>query len=152
MEDTVEIGREHLSPFLLGAVDEGAPSAAADTGIGKAAVDAAERIERRLHRILDGGGIADVADAGVDLAGTGGHGRRSALVFVGVAAPDRDVAAGGVECLRDAESDAAIAAGDDRCAACEVEDAHGCFHLVWRTLGRAFNDGQMFRANHGQGY
>ena len=52
VKDAVEIGGKHLSPFFFGSVDEGAPSAAADAGIGKAAVDAAERIERRLHRIL----------------------------------------------------------------------------------------------------
>ena len=71
MEHAVEIGREHSSPFLLGAVDEGAPSAAADAGIGKAAVDPAEGVERGLHRGLDRGGIGDVADLRVDLAGPG---------------------------------------------------------------------------------
>src|SRR3954452_2308491 len=124
VEDAVEIGREHFSPFLLGAVDEGAPPAAADPRVGKAAIDAAESIECGLHRIPDGGGICDVADAGIDLAGTGGHGRRGASVLLGVAAPDRDVAAGGVERLRDAKPDAAIAAGDNGDAAGKVEDVH----------------------------
>src|SRR5437762_6382102 len=124
VEDAVEIGRKHLSPFFLGAIDEGAPAAAADAGIGETAVDAAERIERRLHRGLHGSRVADVANAGIDLAGQGGHGCGRVSVLLGVAAPDRDVAATGRKCLRDAEPDAAIAAGDDGCAAGEVEDAH----------------------------
>src|ERR1700681_3604170 len=49
---------EHLAPFFLGAIDEGAPSAAADAGVGKTAIDPAECIERPCHRVLDGSGIA----------------------------------------------------------------------------------------------
>ena len=54
----------------------------------------------------------------------------AALVLLGVAAPDRDVAAGRGQRLRDAEADAAIAAGDDGDAAGEVENAHEAFP-VW---------------------
>ena len=127
MEHAVEIGREHAAPLFFGAVDEGVPSAAADAGIGKAAVDPAERVERRGHRGLDRGGIADVADAGIDLAGAAGHGRGGVFVLLGVAAPDRDVASGRRQRLRDAKTDAAIAAGDDGHAAGEVEDVHEAF-------------------------
>ncbi len=51
-----------LTPLLFGAVDEIVPAAAADAGIGEAAIDAAERIERGLHRRFHRGGIGDVAD------------------------------------------------------------------------------------------
>src|SRR4029079_17906038 len=84
MEDAVEIGREHFSPFLLGAVDEGAPSAAANAGIGETAVDAAERVQRCLHRGLDRRGIGDVADLAMHLAGTSRHGCRRAGVLLRV--------------------------------------------------------------------
>ena len=51
----------------------------------------------------------------------------------------------GVQRLRDAEADAAIAAGDDRRAAGEVEDAHWSVSiLLWRALSRAPSGGQMF--------
>jgi len=105
-----------------------------------------KNFQRRLHRGLDGGGIADVADFGIDLAGPLGHARGGACVLVGVAAPDRDVAAGGVERLRDAEADAAIAAGDHGGAAGEVENAHGF------SSCRAPSGGQMFGSKHGQGH
>ena len=49
--------------------------------------------------------------------------------------------------LRDAEADAAIAAGDDGDAAGQVEDAHGRFHLFGRFDVRPW---QLFLANHGQ--
>src|SRR5690606_37157113 len=96
VEHAVEIGREHPSPFLLGAVDEGAASAATDAGIGEAAVDAAEGVEGCLHHGLERGGIADVAELGCDLAWAGLHRRCGVGVFFRVAAPDRDVAARGV--------------------------------------------------------
>src|SRR6266852_490308 len=123
MKYAVEIGGEHAAPLLFGAVDKGVPSAAADAGIGKTAVDPAEPVERRGHRRFDRGGIADIADPGIDLAGAASHGRGGAFVLVGVAAPDRDVAPGCGECLRDAKTDAAIAPGDDGHAAGEVEGA-----------------------------
>jgi hypothetical protein len=66
----------------------------------------------------------------MNLAGAGRHGRGGRLVLLGVAAPDRDIAATGRKCLRDAEPDTAIAAGDDGCAAGEVEDAHARFLKV----------------------
>src|SRR5437764_692040 len=119
-------------------------SAAANAGIGEAAVDPAEPLQRSRHRGFDRDGIADVAEAGIDLAGTIGHGRRRVSVLLGVAAPDRDVAAGSGECLLDAETDPAIAAGDDGHPAGQVENAHERFHLLWRTLGRASDGGQMF--------
>jgi hypothetical protein len=163
-------GCEHAPPFLLGAVDEGPPPAAADAGIGKAAVDAAERIEGCLHRGLDGSRIGDIADVRIDLAGTGRHGCGRALVLLGVAAPDRNVAALRVQRLRDAKADAAIAAGDDRRAAGEVKDAHGMFPFClgklehdpekWTPVFRkrscsnnnrfAPGGGQMFWSKHGQ--
>src|SRR5882672_5632749 len=127
VEHAVEIGREHLAPFVLGAVDESAPSAAADAGIGEAAVDPAEGVERGLHGVLDGGWIGHIADAGIDLARAGRHGRGGAFVFFRIAAPDRDVAATERKCLGDAEAYAAITAGDDGHAAGEVENTHGVF-------------------------
>src|SRR5262249_36642903 len=105
---------------------------------GKAAVDPAEAVERGFHRILDRRGIRDVADAGLNLAGAGLHCRGSGRVLLGVAAPDRDAAATRHKCLRDAEPDTAIAAGDDGHAAGEVEDANKrflwCFHFAGRVL------------------
>ena len=53
MEDAVEIGGKHVAPLFLGAVDEGVTSAAADTGIGEAAVDAAEFPQRGIHGGFD---------------------------------------------------------------------------------------------------
>jgi len=81
VEDAVEIGGEHAAPLFFAAVDEGVPSAAADAGIGEAAVDPAERLEGGRHRRFDRGGIADVADAGIDLAGVAGHGRGGVFCF-----------------------------------------------------------------------
>ena len=91
------------------------------------------RFQRGCHRRLDRSGIADVANLGSILP-VAPHGCRGGLVLVGVAAPDRDVAALGAQRLRDAEPDTAIAAGDDGDAAGEVENAHGSFFLgvsIW---------------------
>src|ERR1700730_14364146 len=93
MEYAVQIGRQNFAPLLLGAVDEGAPSAAADAGIGEAAVDPAEPVERGLHRGFHRSGIGDVANPCIDLAGPGRHGGSGAFVLFRVAAPDRDIAA-----------------------------------------------------------
>src|ERR1700730_18477791 len=101
MEYAIELGSEHGPPLFLGAVDEGVPSAAANAGIGEAAIDPAEPLEGSRHRGFNRGGIADVADAAIDHAGTAGHRRRRVLVLLGVAAPDRDVAASCGERLRD---------------------------------------------------
>src|SRR5437773_2375377 len=122
-----------MPPFLLGAVNEGAASAAANAGIGKAAVDPTERVERRLHRRLDGSRIGDIADLGMHLAGPGRHGCRRTLVLLRVAAPDRDVTTLRVQRLRDAKADTAVAAGDDGGAAGEIKNAHGMFPFA---LGR----------------
>src|SRR5438874_654527 len=105
----------------------GAPPAAADAGIGKTAIDPAERVQGGFHRGLDGSGIGDVADPGIDFTGTGRHGCGGTLVLLAIAAPDRDVAALRVQRLRDAKADTAIAAGDDRRAAGEIKNAHGMF-------------------------
>jgi hypothetical protein len=75
-------------------------------------------------------GSETIADAGIDLARHGCHRCRGCLVLLRVAAPDRDVASRGRQRLRDAEADAAIAAGDDGSAAAQVEDAHGTFPFV----------------------
>ena len=53
MKHAVEIGREHAAPFLFGAIDERLSATAADAGIGEAAVDAAEFLQRRGERCLD---------------------------------------------------------------------------------------------------
>src|SRR6185437_6192312 len=82
-------------------------------------------VERRLHGVPDRGGIADVADPGVDLAAGAGHAGRGRVVLVAVAAPDRDAASRSGERLGDAEADAAIATSDDRDAAGQVENTHG---------------------------
>ncbi len=83
-------------------------------------------------------GQARGRDQPADLAGSARHRRGRALVFVGVATPDRDVAAGSRQRLRDAKADAAIATGDDGHAAGEVENAHrrsfGRIHWVWRAF------------------
>src|SRR6202022_1606127 len=118
--------------------------AAADAGVRKTAVDPAEPLHRGGHRRFDRGGIADVANAGIALAGAAGHGRGGAFVLVGVAAPDRDIAASRGERLRDAETDAAIAAGDDGDAAGEIKNAHERFRLVLARVSRASDGGQMF--------
>src|SRR5258707_8630220 len=89
-------------------------------------------------------------------AGAGSHARCRALVLVGVAAPDRNVATLGVQRLRDADADAAVTAGDNSGAASEVEDAHVAILWVFPfCLARfryASDDGQTFRGNHGQGH
>src|SRR6516164_999954 len=131
MEHAVEIGRKHPAPFLLGALDEGFSAASADAGIGKAAVDAAESVEGRLHRLRNGRGIGDVADACIDLAGALCHRRRCGLVLLRITAPDRDVAATRRKGLRHTEPDTAITAGDDRDAARKVEHAHWCLPLAF---------------------
>ena len=134
MKDAVEIGSEHAAPLFLGAVDEGVPPAATNAGIGETAIDPAEPVKRGGHYGFHRGGIGDVADAGIDLAAARGHGRRRARVLVGVAAPDRDVAARGGQRLCDAEANAAIATGDNGHAAGEVENTHERFQLVWREV------------------
>src|SRR6185437_2707362 len=93
----------------------------------KAAVDAAEGVERRLHRCRDRGRIGDVANPAVDLAGTLRHGGRRRLVLVGIAAPDRDVAATQRKRLGNAKPDTAVTAGNHGHAAGEVEQVHGTF-------------------------
>ncbi len=144
VEYAVEIGGEHGPPLFFGAVDEGVAAAAADPGIGKAAVDPAEPLQRRRHRRFHRGGQADIADASIDLAGRAGHGRGGAFVLLGVAAPDRDIAAGRGQGLRDAEPDAAVAAGDDRDATGEVKYAHERCRLVVARVNRASDGGQVF--------
>ncbi len=155
VEHAVEIGGEHFSPLVLGAVDEGAPAAAANAGIGETAVDPAEGFQRGGHRRLDRIGVTNIADSCVGLALGTRHGRRRGLVLVGVAAPDRDVAAGHGERLRDAEPDTAIAPGNDSDAAGEVEYAHGGILEVFPFGSARFRSasvgGQMFWSNHGQG-
>src|SRR3954447_7802226 len=129
VEDAVEIGGEHATPLLFGPVDEAVSSATADTGIGKAAIDPAKPLNGGGHRRFDRRGIADIADAAVDLAGATGHGRGGIVVFLGVTAPDRHVATRAGQRLSDAEPDAAIAAGDDGHASGEIEDTHECFQF-----------------------
>ncbi len=155
VEHAVEIGGEHAAPLFLGAVNEGVSSAAADASIGEAAVDPAEPVQGGRHRGCDRGCIADVADAGIDLAGTTGHGRGGIFVLLGVTGPDRNIAAGGGERLRDAKADAAIAAGDDGHTARQVENTRKRFHGSFpsglarvgpRVRGRA----DVSDTNHGQ--
>src|SRR5262249_44025136 len=113
VEHTVKVGGEHAAPFFLGAVDEGPSPAAADAGIGKAAVDAAEGMERRLPAVLSGGRGGAVADRGLHLAGAARWGRGRRFVLFGVAAPDRDVAPTARKGLRGPRANSAITAGDD---------------------------------------
>jgi hypothetical protein len=153
VKNAVEIGRKHRAPFLLGTVDEGAPAAAADTGIGKAAVDPAKGIEHRLHRVLHRAGVGDIADAGHDLAGSLGHGCGGGLVLVRIAAPDRDVAATERKSLRDAKPDTAIAARDDGHAAGEVEHVHGKVSVKYdaHQLGAGSMDKPPAKIKYGGG-
>src|ERR1700747_2625986 len=62
VKDAVEVGGEHAPPVILGPVDEGVPTAAADAGIGEAAVDPTKSIEGRHERMLNRRAIGDVAD------------------------------------------------------------------------------------------
>jgi hypothetical protein len=133
--------------LFFGAVYKGVPSAAADAGVGEAAVDAAEPIERGGHRCLDRGGIGDIANASVNLAGAARHGRGGVSVLLGIAAPDRNVAPGRSQRLRDAETDSAIATGDDGDAAGEVENTckrfHEAFPFGLARVKAASGGGQM---------
>src|SRR5581483_5187783 len=125
VEHAVEIGRKHPAPFFFGALDEGSPAAAADAGVRKAAVDAAEAVQRRPHGVRYGSRIGDVANAGIHLARSGRHGRGRRLVLLRIAAPDRNVAARGRKRLRNAKAYAAIATGNDGDAAAEIAPVHG---------------------------
>ena len=147
VEHAVQISGEHAAPLLFGAVDKGVPSATADAGIGEAAIDAAEPVERGGHRCLDRGRIGNIANAGVNLAAAAGHRRGGVSVLVGIAAPDRNVAPGRRQRLRDAETDSAIAAGDDGHAAGEVEKSckrfHEAFPFGLARVKAASGGGQM---------
>jgi hypothetical protein len=58
LENAVKVDREHVPPFLFGAVNERAPTTAARAGIGKHAIDPSEYPERtskgRFHRAAFG--------------------------------------------------------------------------------------------------
>ncbi len=118
----VKIGGEHFPPFDLRAVDERAPAAAADAGVGEAAVHAAvfaeRRVERRLHRFR----VRHVALQRLVVAL--GEGRERLGVFLFVAPPDRHRGAGRRQSLRHAEADAAVAAGDDGDPPRQIEQIH----------------------------
>jgi hypothetical protein len=85
-----------------------------------------EPSERRLEGSLDRVPVADVTHARL-----GGAVRRElpqcARVLVRIAPPDRNGATRPGERVRHAEPDAAVAAGDDRNPAGEIEIAHAAF-------------------------
>src|SRR5437763_10411027 len=111
--------------------------------LAKLAVDPAEPLQGSGHRRFDRRGIADITDAAVNLARAAGHGRGGIVVFLGVAAPDRDVATRAGQRLSDAEPDAAIAAGDDGHASGEIEDTHECFQFGWARIQAVRPVGRM---------
>jgi len=139
---------KHGPPLLFGTVDEGVPSAAADAGIGETAVDPAERFQRAA--------IADLTEAGSLTSHTPVCTLpeqpamvAAALLFFSALRPQIETLhPAAAKRLRDAETDAAVTAGDDGHPAGEVEYArkrfHGAFPFVWRALGRASDGGQMF--------
>ena len=123
MEDAVEIGREHASPFVLGPVDEGLPARGPDARIGETAVDPAESLKRSGKSVLDRRAIGDVAGPRLDPRSTFTELGERGAVLLRIAAPDRNGAAGPRERLRHAEADPAIASGDDRNAPGKIEIA-----------------------------
>ena len=80
----------------------------------------AELADRLGHRRHDRVPVADVAHDGVDVAADGGELLDGGVVLGRVGAPDRDRRAPG-QALRPAEADAAVAAGDQRDVAGEIE-------------------------------
>ena len=121
MEYAVEVGREHAPPFVLRAVDEGALDVGPDAGIGEAPVDPAEDFDGRAERVLDRGAIGHVADSRLDRRPERGKLGERGAILLRIAAPDRDCAAGARERPGHAEADSAIAAGDDRRPARQIE-------------------------------
>src|SRR5262249_48031547 len=100
-------------------------------GIGEAAIDPAEGVKRPLHRFLYGGGIADIADLGVDLSRGFCHGGGGGLVFLGITAPDRDATPTQRKCVGYSQPNTPVAAGDDRHAAGKVENTHGALPYLF---------------------
>jgi len=66
VKDAVEVGGKHAPPIILGPVDEGVPTAAADARIAEAAVDPTKGIEGRGERMLNGRTIGDIANLRFD--------------------------------------------------------------------------------------
>jgi hypothetical protein len=113
------------APFLFRAVDEGLPAAAADAGVGEAAVDAAVFLQRGGAGGSGRIGVGHIDDQRVDLAAGFGDGFLGGAVLVRIARPDRNRATGLGHRLRHAKPDAAVAAGDDRDAAGKIKEIHG---------------------------
>ena len=121
VERAIEVDAHDAIPLLGRHIHKGSLPTAADAGIGKAAIDAPEGGNRLGEAGLHGRFVADVAferqnpPAGFFKLGLGGG------VLSGVGAPDSDIRAGLRGGPRDAEADAAIAAGNQGDFAGEVE-------------------------------
>ena len=82
-------------------------------------------VERRGEGLVDRRLVADVAHERDDACAVYGERRTRRGVLVGVRAPETDVGAGLCERLGHAEADAAVAAGDQRDFAGEIEGGVG---------------------------
>ena len=119
-EGTVEIDAQHLAPFL----EVGFPHRlvdAGDAGIVDEDVDLAERLQRLVAGLLDGGEIGNV-----DLEGRDGRADflRGLFRKRQVVIPDRDLRAGCDEALGDRAPKTLRAAGDDGAAAVQIDLVH----------------------------
>jgi hypothetical protein len=81
----------------------------------------AHDLQRLGEARLDLGLVADIDDLGVDLATVALQFLAGVCILPGVGAPDADVGAGLCKCIGHAETDAAIAAGDQRHLARQIE-------------------------------
>src|ERR1700731_447779 len=137
-EGAVEIDAQHLAPFL----EVGLPHRlvdAGDAGIVDEDVDLAERLQRRIPRLLDRGEVRYVdlerGDAIADLL-RGLLGQRQIMI------PDRDPGAGTDKALVDRAPKALRAAGDDGAAAVQIDLVHGSFPTrSFSNAGLSFRDG-----------
>ncbi len=119
-EGAVEVDAQNFPPFLeIGLPDRLVD--AGDAGIVDEDVDLAERRQRRIARLFNGGGVGDVDLEDSGLAADRLHrflGQR------GVKVPDRNLGAGGGEALGDGAAKALRAAGDDCDAPVEIDLVH----------------------------
>ena len=135
-ERPVEIDAQHLAPF----VEVGLPHRlvdAGDAGIVDEDVDLAERLQRRVARLLDRGEIGNVDLEGRDGAADFLRGlfRKRQVVI-----PDRDLRAGRNEALGDRAAETLRPAGDDGAAAVQIDLVHRHFSysvqppsMTWAT-------------------
>ena len=121
VEGAIEVDGEHAAPFFRRYIKERFGTTPRDAGIGETAVKTAETGKRCGHCGLDSLAIGDVADIGLGGTTVPAYLLDGCCVFIFVGTPDGNAGACFGDRLRHAETNAAVAAGDEGNLAAEIE-------------------------------